>query len=134
MRELIEGYGDAAVTSVGFFWKAGWAFVLGYLVSACIQVFVPRRKLAQHMGDATPRSIGLATTFGAISSSCSFAALAAAREVDVPHYMLTGEVLLHQGAELPLLPHIDAQSGRPRQPLHRAQKDGPEGHRVAVCF
>lgn len=53
--------------------------MLGYLASACIQVFVPRRKLAQHMGDAAPRSIGLSTIFGAISSSCSFAALAAAR-------------------------------------------------------
>ena len=35
---------------------------------------------------------------GEIQKAADAAALAAAREVDVPHYMLTGEVLLHQGA------------------------------------
>ncbi len=79
MQEAIQTYGQAALTALGFFWKAGWAFVLGYVVSACIQVFVPRRKLALHMGDGGPASVSLATVFGAISSSCSFAALAAAR-------------------------------------------------------
>jgi uncharacterized membrane protein YraQ (UPF0718 family) len=67
------------MTALGFFWKAGWAFVLGYFVSACIQVFVPRQRLARHMGEESVASVGLATVFGAISSSCSFAALAAAR-------------------------------------------------------
>lgn len=70
---------DAARTSVGFFWKAAWAFVLGYAVSAMIQVFVPKGGLTRRMGDRGLGSIGLATGFGAISSSCSFAALAAAR-------------------------------------------------------
>ena len=27
-------YGEAAKTAAGFFWKAGWAFVLGYAISA----------------------------------------------------------------------------------------------------
>jgi len=36
-------YGQAAVTALGFFWKAGWAFVLGYAVSAMIQAFVPKK-------------------------------------------------------------------------------------------
>ncbi len=44
-----------------------------------IQAFVPRARLAAYMGDASPRSVGLATVFGAASSSCSFAALSAAR-------------------------------------------------------
>jgi len=79
VHNLFAGYGEAAVTSLGFFWKSGWAFVLGYLVSACVQVFVPRRRLAQHMGNGGPESVTLATLFGAISSSCSFAALSAAR-------------------------------------------------------
>lgn len=79
MEGLIERYGEAVMTTFGFFWKAGWAFVLGYFVSACIQVFVPKRRLARYMGDAGLRSVSLATLFGAISSSCSFAALAAAR-------------------------------------------------------
>ena len=35
---------------------------------------------------------------GEIQKAADAAALAAAREVDVQHYMLTGEVLIHQGA------------------------------------
>lgn len=74
-------YASAAKTSVGFFWKAGWAFVLGYAVSAMIQAFVPKKRLTEHMGTADLKSISLATIFGAASSSCSFAALAAARSL-----------------------------------------------------
>lgn len=77
--EFIKMYGQAAKTGLGFFWKSGWAFVLGYFISAMIQAFVPKSKLTQYMGDGEPKSIGLAATFGAISSSCSFAALATAR-------------------------------------------------------
>jgi len=72
-------YGEAAKTAVGFFWKSGWAFVLGYWVSAMIQAFVPKGRLTPYMGKANLMSISLATFFGAASSSCSFAALAAAR-------------------------------------------------------
>lgn len=74
-------YGEAAKTAVGFFWKSGWAFVLGYSISAMIQAFVPKNQLTRYMGGADPRSIGLSTLFGAASSSCSFAALAAARSL-----------------------------------------------------
>jgi uncharacterized membrane protein YraQ (UPF0718 family) len=77
----METWAEAARTSVGFFWKAGWAFVLGYAVSAMIQAFVPRARLSRHMGDASAKSVSLATVFGAASSSCSFAALAAARSL-----------------------------------------------------
>lgn len=79
-------YGEAAKTAAGFFWKAGWAFVLGYAISAAIQTFVPKKNLTSFMGDPGVRSISLATLFGSISSSCSFAALATAR------------ALVHKGA------------------------------------
>ncbi|MBC7190830.1 permease [Marinobacter sp.] len=72
-------YGEAAKTALGFFWKAGWAFVMGYAISAMIQVFVPKHRLVRHMGEFSLGSAGLTTLFGTISSSCSFAALAAAR-------------------------------------------------------
>lgn len=77
----LASWGDAATTAVGFFWKAGWAFVLGYAVSGMIQAFVPKARLTRRMGDAGVRSVTLATLFGAASSSCSFAALAAARSL-----------------------------------------------------
>jgi hypothetical protein len=78
-QTYVQSYGDAATTALGFFWKSGWAFVLGYFISAMIQVFVPKAKLTRHMGRANAESVSLATLLGAVSSSCSFAALAAAR-------------------------------------------------------
>jgi len=74
-----SAYGNAAKTAVGFFWKSGWAFVFGYFISAMIQTFVPKKKLTRYMGKPGLKSVSLSTLFGAASSSCSFAALAAAR-------------------------------------------------------
>jgi uncharacterized membrane protein YraQ (UPF0718 family) len=79
MSEVLRLWGEVAITSLGFFWKAGWAFVLGYAVSAMIQAFVPKGRLTPFMGNASIRSVSLASIFGAASSSCSFAALSAAR-------------------------------------------------------
>lgn len=81
MQNFLELYGEAALTAVGFFWKAGWAFILGYFISAMIQSFIPKKKLTRHMGEANLKSVSLSTIFGAASSSCSFAALAAARSL-----------------------------------------------------
>lgn len=77
--EFWASFGEAAKTAAGFFWKSGWAFVLGYFISAMIQAFVPKGRLTPYLGGPDAKSVGLATVFGAISSSCSFAALAAAR-------------------------------------------------------
>lgn len=64
------------MTTVGFFWMAMWAFILGYFISSLIQVLVTRDKMQKTMGESGPKSIALGTFFGFISSSCSFAALA----------------------------------------------------------
>ena len=79
MTDFLRLWAEAALTSLGFFWKAGWAFVLGYGVSAMIQAFVPKGRLTPYMGGPGVRSVSLASAFGAASSSCSFAALSAAR-------------------------------------------------------
>jgi uncharacterized membrane protein YraQ (UPF0718 family) len=76
---LVDAMAASARASAGFFWKAGWAFVMGYTISAMIQVFVPRRRLHRQLGRGGPWSVPLASLYGALSSSCSFAALAAAR-------------------------------------------------------
>jgi len=74
-------YGEAALTSLGYFWKALWAFVLGYIISSMIQVFVTRDRMQKAMGEAGRRSVALGTFFGFISSSCSFAALSTAKSL-----------------------------------------------------
>jgi uncharacterized membrane protein YraQ (UPF0718 family) len=66
---FFEKWGEAAYTTVGFFWMALWAFILGYVVSSCIQVFVSRKKMQETMGKSGVRSVGLGAFFGFISSS-----------------------------------------------------------------
>ncbi len=78
---ILKLFGEASKTSIGFFWKSLWAFILGYSISAMIQVFVPKKKLIEHMGKGNAKSVSLSTIFGTISSSCSFAALATARSL-----------------------------------------------------
>lgn len=79
MDRFLDTWHEAAVTTVGLFWTAFWAFGLGYLISSMIQVFVTRARMRRTMGDAGPKSIALGSLFGFISSSCSFAALSTTR-------------------------------------------------------
>lgn len=72
---------DAAMTSLGLFWMAFWAFGFGYLISSMIQVFVTRKRMRQGMGETSVGSVTLGTFFGFISSSCSFAALSTTRSL-----------------------------------------------------
>lgn len=79
MNNFIQLWHEAAMTSIGFFWMAFWAFGLGYLISSLIQVLVTRSRMQRTMGESGPKSIALGTFFGFISSSCSFAALSTTR-------------------------------------------------------
>lgn len=81
MGEYAALWHEAAFTTAGLFWMAFWAFGLGYLISSMIQVFISRERMQRVMGKSGPRSVGLGTFFGFISSSCSFAALAATRSL-----------------------------------------------------
>lgn len=81
MHDALTHWSEAAITTLGLFWMAFWAFGLGYLVSSAIQVFVTEARMRQQMGDSGVKSVGLATVFGFISSSCSFAALSTARSL-----------------------------------------------------
>jgi len=79
LDEFLDLWSRSALTSLAFFWKALWAFVLGYTVSSLIQVFVTRERMQSAMGEDGPRSVALGALFGFLSSSCSFAALATTR-------------------------------------------------------
>ncbi|WP_419212682.1 permease [Maribacter sp. X9] len=81
MEDFLKKWGEAAYTSVGFFWMALWAFVLGYIISSAIQIFVTEDKMQETMGDDDAKSVLLGTFFGFISSSCSFSALATTKSL-----------------------------------------------------
>jgi uncharacterized membrane protein YraQ (UPF0718 family) len=81
MNQFLHQWGEAANTSIGFFWMALWAFVLGYAISSMIQVFVTEKRMQKLMGNEAGKSILLGTFFGFISSSCSFSALATSKSL-----------------------------------------------------
>src|ERR1700694_6043796 len=65
-------------------WEVFWPLALGLLLSAIFPTVVSRRTVERALGSDSPRSLALATLFGAASSSCSYAAVAMARSLFCP--------------------------------------------------
>lgn len=61
------------------FWATLWALVLGFALSAVLQVFVSKEKMTRAFGHTNLGTMLLAIGLGAASSSCSYAAVAAGR-------------------------------------------------------
>lgn len=68
MDAFLALWAEAALTTLGFFWMAFWAFCLGYLISSMIQVFVTEKRMQRTMGESGVRSVALGTFFGFISA------------------------------------------------------------------
>ena len=79
MGLLLTHVGQALLMAFGMFWAVGWSLVLGFLISAVLQVFVSKEKMSALLGGNGLREIALATGFGAASSSCSYASAAIMR-------------------------------------------------------
>jgi uncharacterized membrane protein YraQ (UPF0718 family) len=79
VSEFASAVWDVVYTTAALLWMAAWALVLGYAFSSAIQVFVKPTEAAERLGGGGAREVGLAAGLGFISSSCSFAALAATR-------------------------------------------------------
>jgi uncharacterized protein len=71
--------GDALRLAFAMFWQVLWPLALGFLLSAVIEVVVPKQTVARLLGKDSPRGVVTASAFGAASSSCSYAAVALAR-------------------------------------------------------
>jgi uncharacterized membrane protein YraQ (UPF0718 family) len=65
--------------SAAMLWETLWALVLGFALSACLQVFFRNEQIAKQFGRTGLREVALATFLGAVSSSCSYAAAATAK-------------------------------------------------------
>ena len=63
------------------FWDTLWALVLGFALSGAVQAFVSRGEMRRALGDHAPKTLGKASFFGAISSSCSYASSALAKSL-----------------------------------------------------
>src|SRR5579859_1705120 len=63
------------------FWDVLWPLILGFGLSAVVQVFVAHATMARLLGRDSPRDLTRAALFGIASSSCSYAAVALARSI-----------------------------------------------------
>lgn len=72
---------DSLYHAAAMLWEMLWALVLGFSISACLQVFVSKEKMSDMFGRNRLRDVLLAMGFGAASSSCSYAAAATMRTV-----------------------------------------------------
>ena len=63
------------------FWETLWALVLGFGLSGVVQAFVSKEDMQRVLGDHRPASVARASTFGMVSSSCSYAAAAMAKSL-----------------------------------------------------
>src|SRR5436189_3933543 len=65
--------------ALAMLWATFWALVLGFTISGVLQVFISKERMTRAFGRTNLKSIVIATGLGAASSSCSYAAVAAAR-------------------------------------------------------
>ena len=75
----MDTIGRSLLDGLGMFWETLWALVLGFGLSGAVQAFVSRAAMQRSLGDHRPRTIGKASFFGMVSSSCSYAASALAK-------------------------------------------------------
>src|SRR3954467_9295861 len=78
---VISKIGDGFWNAFLMAWEVWWALVLGFLISAIVQAWVPRVRIEGSLSGSGARPVGLATALGAASSSCSYAAVAIAKSL-----------------------------------------------------
>jgi uncharacterized membrane protein YraQ (UPF0718 family)/YHS domain-containing protein len=72
---------DGLLNAARMAWEVWWALVLGFMLSGIVQAWVPRARLERTLGGRGAREVSLATALGAVSSSCSYAAIAIAKSL-----------------------------------------------------
>ena len=78
MMELVHGVLAGAGMTLGFLWESLFGLILGFLVSAVVQVVLTPAAMERYLGP-NPRGIFSAAAFGIVASACSYGAAAAAR-------------------------------------------------------
>src|SRR3954454_15173283 len=81
MSDVLRTVADGLANGFLMAYQVWWALVLGFLVSAVVQAWVPRARIEAALAGDGPRPVALATGLGAASSSCSYAAVAIAKSL-----------------------------------------------------
>jgi uncharacterized membrane protein YraQ (UPF0718 family) len=81
MAAVVGRLGDGLWNAFLMAWEVWWALVLGFLISAIVQAWVPRERIESALSGGGAGPIAKATGLGAASSSCSYAAIAIAKSL-----------------------------------------------------
>jgi uncharacterized protein len=81
MHAALEKIGDGLWQAFLMAWEVWWALVLGFLISAIVQAWVPRQRIEAALSGSGLGPVARATALGAASSSCSYAAIAIAKSI-----------------------------------------------------
>jgi len=79
--DVLDQIGQGLWNAFQMAWEVWWALVLGFLLSAVVQAWVPRSRMEQSLGGRGLKTVALASGLGAASSSCSYAAVAIAKSI-----------------------------------------------------
>ena len=81
MQQLAGLILDSLRMAFFMFWDTLWPLIFGFGLSGAVQAFVSRSQMQRLMGDHRPRTLMIASVFGAASSSCSYAASAMSKSL-----------------------------------------------------
>jgi len=81
VASLLSNLAEALSFAFAMTWEILWALVIGFALSAAVQVVVSKNEMTRLLPDDSPRSLAIACGLGAASSSCSYAAVALARSI-----------------------------------------------------
>jgi uncharacterized protein len=74
---VVHGFENAARMA----YEVWWALVFGFAISAIVQAWVPRARIERALSGSGFAPVARATALGAVSSSCSYAAVAIAKSL-----------------------------------------------------
>jgi len=81
MFDILQAIGQALYMAAAMSWEILWGLILGFTLSALVDVLVSKAELQKLLPDDSFSSIARASLVGAASSSCSYAAVAIARSI-----------------------------------------------------
>jgi uncharacterized membrane protein YraQ (UPF0718 family)/YHS domain-containing protein len=81
VADVLSKIGEALSNAFLMAWQVWWALVLGFLISALVQAWVPRQRIESALSGSGFAPVAKATGLGAASSSCSYAAIAIAKSL-----------------------------------------------------
>ena len=76
---LVSGTLETANTAVTMAWITWWALVVGFAIAGGVEAWVSTETVSKLLEGHSPLELGYGTFFGFMSSSCSYSAVATAK-------------------------------------------------------